>query len=486
MCYYFLSKDIFNFKLENVLKDINSIFYDIVAARDDAYGTLSIPQNILDKIGPEWILNIDLRFDLLVQAVEPICQNLLQFKEILSIHNKVEFNSSNEESLFLNGSNVLQKEIFIFGLNSSINGCNNIDTASLYELSGQNTGNLVISYAIEQVIGRSVSVFPWNDPLVEIDQKNSIGILALANQIGEHADMGELASAFANLNVGMVGIGLGAQAADTVSDIDVPQGTLDWIRLIQEHSPTGAPNIAVRGEYTKKILEKYKLDEKVVVLGCPSLFINSQKNLGARIENRFSSNRGKLRIAVAAGHPEWAHLARIESSLTNIVKKTNGSYICQSPLEMVSLGRGECSMMPSDKRDFIRNYTNPDMTDDEFIDWSDMHALSFFSASAWLEYIRRFDFVIGTRIHGVMLGIQAGIPSLCIAHDSRTEELCQTMMVPYVKAHTVANGLKYEDIPRLFIFDGKQFDMNRAKLAKDYVNFLQSNGLDCADYMKSF
>jgi hypothetical protein len=280
-------------------------------------------------------------------------------------------------------------------------------------------------------------------------------------------------------------MGLGAQAADTDSDINVPQGTLNWVRVIQEHSPTGAPNIAVRGEHTKRILEKYKLDEKVVVLGCPSLFINRQNNLGARIENRFLSNRGKLRIAVAAGHPGWPHLAPIESSLSNIVSKTNGSYICQSPLEMVSIGRGECCMLPVETRNFIRNYIHPDLTDAEFIDWSDIHALSFLSASAWLEYIRRFDFVIGTRIHGVMLGIQAGIPSLCIAHDSRTEELCQTMMVPYVKAHSIANGLIYEDISRLFVFDGKQFDMNRAKLAKDYVDFLQSNGIDCADYMKS-
>jgi hypothetical protein len=79
-----LNHDLFSFTSGHMInlgkKDIGSNSYDVVATGDDAYGTLSIPRSILDKIGPEWILNVDLRFDLLVQAIEPICQNLLKFK----------------------------------------------------------------------------------------------------------------------------------------------------------------------------------------------------------------------------------------------------------------------------------------------------------------------------------------------------------------------------------------------------------------------
>lgn len=80
-----LNHDLFDFTSEDMYnlckKEFDSIYYDIVAVRDDAYGLLSIPQLIIDKIGPGWILNVDLRFDLLVQAIEPICQNLLKLKK---------------------------------------------------------------------------------------------------------------------------------------------------------------------------------------------------------------------------------------------------------------------------------------------------------------------------------------------------------------------------------------------------------------------
>ncbi len=94
-----------------------------------------------------------------------------------------------------------------------------------------------------------------------------------------------------------------------------------------------------------------------------------------------------------------------------------------------------------------------------------------------MEYLRRFDFIVGARIHGVMLAIQAGVPGLCIAHDSRIRELCEKCMIPYVMADDVKEGIQLQDLPHLAEFDGKAFDRNRANIAKEYQTFFANNGL---------
>lgn len=103
-----------------------------------------------------------------------------------------------------------------------------------------------------------------------------------------------------------------------------------------------------------------------------------------------------------------------------------------------------------------------------------------------MEFLRRFDFVVGTRIHGTVLGLQSGVPALCIATDSRTLELCQTMRVPYIAAKDCVERLKLEDLSRLFSdqFDAAEFDANRHALAKAYCAFLEGNGLTVAPDMK--
>lgn len=80
-----LSQDLFSCTSGDMFnlgkKNIGSSYYDIVASKDDPYGILSIPESILKKIGTRWTLNIDMKFDLLVQAIEPLCQSLLKSKE---------------------------------------------------------------------------------------------------------------------------------------------------------------------------------------------------------------------------------------------------------------------------------------------------------------------------------------------------------------------------------------------------------------------
>ena len=373
---------------------------------------------------------------------------------------------------------------FLMGFPSSIEGSSFLSSKEAFGSVGDNTGNLAFCFAINRALGGNLSSVLWNANPKDIESHGKIGIITLSNQLGEHSNFGSLTNSFKNIDISMVGIGLGAQSGSNFAIPNVPEGTIDWIRVIQEKAITNYPNIAVRGDFSFKVLEKYNLADKSVVLGCPTLFINPAKNLGKIIHDRYEAG-GLSKIAITAGHQRWKHLSKLEASLVKIAQDNHGAYICQSPLEMVQIGRGEAKYMSLEIRNDCRDYIAPWMTDEEFIKWTEFYAYSFFSASAWMEYIRRYDFVIGTRIHGVMLAMQSGIPGLCIAHDSRTIELCETMAIPHVKATEVSQGLTKEDIKKIFQFDYKSFDLNRIEKAKIYVDFLTKNKLNPESYLQT-
>lgn len=369
----------------------------------------------------------------------------------------------------------MKKKSFILGLDASVDSSYALNSRRLYDRVGHNVGNLVFHYAIKKYIGGIIRSVPWSGSAHLINKFGEIAVIPCANHLGPHADFGGLATIFESYDTKMVAIGLGAQTHQAVIP-PVPEGTQRWIKAIVERAPTPSkPNISVRGEFTHRVMESIGYAEQSVVLGCPSLFINPAPKLGQSIARKTKFPPRK--IAVAAGHPGWKWLQKIEVSLSDMVSMTNGAYIVQSPLEMVQLSRGEYREIEPDLFDQYREYIKPNLNKEEFVDWCSQYAHAFFDVSAWMEYLRNFDFVIGPRIHGVMLGLQAGIPSLCIAHDSRTIELCETMLVPYVNAEKIREGFSIKDLPDLFKFDSVKFDENRQMLKERYDDFLRSNAL---------
>ena len=277
-------------------------------------------------------------------------------------------------------------------------------------------------------------------------------------------------------------MGLGAQSDLQGTIPDIPKGTVHWVHCLADHAPSDSPSIGVRGMFTMEVLDHLGFAAHATVIGCPSLFINPMPTLGKEVAQRL---RTPERIAVIAGNQHWQHLRRIEESLARLVTETNGSYIGQEPLEMMTLTRGLASSMDDASLRQCRDYIHPNMEIKEFIDWIARHGNIFFDVPHWIEHYQHFDFVIGMRIHGTILGIQAGVPSVCIVHDSRTLELCETLKIPHVLATDVLDGIDCDDLVYLFDFDAIEFDRNRRALCRRYVEFLWSNGLIPAQHLEN-
>lgn len=376
-------------------------------------------------------------------------------------------------------------EPFIYGLAPRIDAAF-LSTAEIYEAVAHNTGNLAFVHAIHAHLGGNVRSVMWADPIELANQADTVAILPLAIQRGQHLDLAKQAERFQQITVPLVAIGLGAQSNLKREIPHVQESTLSWLRSLVDHAPSSWPNIGAQDASTMDVLDHLGFADHATIIGCPSHFINPTPLLGKQIAGRLHTPE---RIAVTAGDHNRGHLRRIEASLARLVTETDGSYIGQSPLDMMMLTRGQAQAMEGANLQECRDYIQPDMPMREFVDWSIRYGNLFSDAQRWLEHYRHFDFVIGTRVHGVILGIQSGIPSMCIIHDSGTLELCETLKIPYILAADVMDGVKRRDLVPRFNFDAEDFDRNRRAICRRYVQFLWSNGLapaawldDIADY----
>ncbi len=374
-------------------------------------------------------------------------------------------------------------ELALYALNPSIEDTAFLTTEEALVSVGQNTGNLAFNHAVHKQIGLSTPVFSPKHSIEEIHSQASALVIPCANQLGAHCDMGELATRFNKINRPCTAIGLGAQGAHWNEKIEIPEGTLRWYDAMAERAPGNTPNIAVRGEFTYQTLERYGRHKNAMVLGCPSNFINESVNLGEQIAANASSM--PRRIAIAKGFPWNPAYQKVERTLTDIATLTKGAYIAQMSPNWFKLARGDYSDLDSNALDTMRNQIKPYLSEAEFLVWSRDHLKVFFNIPAWMEYLRQFDFVIGARIHGVMLALQTGIPAMCITADTRTEELCQTMAIPNIKIQDIQDtGLTIYDIERHFKFDPSVYDSKRRELAGNYVDFLEANNLPVANYLR--
>lgn len=357
-----------------------------------------------------------------------------------------------------------------------------ISSEQLFSEVGRNTGNLAFVHAINRHLNGPKRRFRRSADPELIKKHCDVLVMPCANQVNPHFDLRGVADLVSSAAVPFVAVGLGAQAELGATDVSIPEGSLRWLRAVAEHAPRkGRPNISLRGEFSFRVMERIGLADNCRVLGCPSLFISGERSLGQVIASRWGPRPS--RIAVAGGHHKWPHLMAIERSLTRLVSERSGSYICQGPLASIQVARGEYRNVSVPDRESMRSYLCPNLTEPEFESWSSKYFICFSSPTAWMDYLKRFDFVIGTRIHGVALALQVGIPALCIVHDSRTKELCEVMRIPYVLSEQVPAGVTVDDLERLFQFDPEEFDRNRIRLARNYVEFLEANGLPVTPYL---
>ena len=208
----------------------------------------------------------------------------------------------------------------------------------------------------------------------------------------------------------------------------------------------------------------------MTVTGCPSYYMSgfSGPNLAER------SFEEVKRISINASRDVIGHsfdrerMNKIVRDIYRLGVEWNADFIAQTEREEIRI---------ADKGGV--NVDEPLIKFGEFLkgvvpeqaarSWAAKHARVFFDVEDWLKAMKGYDFVLGNRFHGCMVALQCDVPAVVICHDTRTEDMCQFLAMPFVSIVDL-DGIDVEFLYSL---------IDRAALSGD-------NTASCIHIMKSF
>lgn len=341
---------------------------------------------------------------------------------------------------------------------------------------GLNTGNLLFATAAQTVLapqGDKPVVFGQPEKLAETEGHDCIVVTA-ANWLQPRTDLGKIAKAIEESELPAFVIGLGAQSRSENSIPELSEGTRRFIDVVSERSTL----LSVRGEFTAETLAHYGITN-VEVTGCPSLLLLDPlpprlvKRTGAPERITICGSRGLLSEATLTSKSPTHRLSRL---FARRLTEDNVEFVAQAELPEIYFlleGIGLEQEIRPEWIDFVERYYGLPIAELNPILQKKMKV--FFDLLGWKAYLRGRDFVLGTRLHGVIAGLLSGTPSVLITHDTRTREMARNMMIPSVEAAQIGEALDYAAIYAAADFE--QFNRRVPIYYEKFRAFFEANGL---------
>jgi hypothetical protein len=348
--------------------------------------------------------------------------------------------------------------------------------------SGANIGNFAFRHALKTMIniGEYIPVTYSSFNRIAQDTKPESVVISCANWLcgSEQYERsnGNRADTIEKADCPVTVFGLGAQASKNDGSLSLGPNTIRLAKVISER----AKLVSVRDEFTQSVLNQVGV-KNTVVTGCPSNFINLDPQLGSKILAKASSllKKGALWQDLRAHFSEYSggHGAsgRVLKSTFDLLKISPSFYVIQSPV-LFPFILNESEVIPDA---YLSNRPAGFESKESFTRFLRSKLLHFSSIDAWMDFCRTCDLAIGMRIHGNMLPLQAGVPSVVIGHDTRTSGLSNTMGVPVVSPEDFVGECRRNPqfVLNKVISTMTEYDQKRRHLAKTFVNYIETNGL---------
>lgn len=303
-------------------------------------------------------------------------------------------------------------------------------TSRAFSRVGNNTGNLLFIEATKRLVVDPVPV-SFDTPVAQLRELDVI-VVPAANWYGPRSTIAEHAGNLIEAGVPTLMLGLGAQAELGAREVGPTPAMARWLAAIAETRSANVPNILVRGQFTADALAAIGIESSV--LGCPSLFLNSEPDLGHVIAAKRARGTSQTRMCVISGLHNYTHLAQVDAQLTHIARASEIGlpWILQEGPELMTFARDSVTDHDRAVAAVAGRHFAPDLTSEQFETMLRDRAVAFFAVDPWVDHMKRFDMVVGPRFHGIMAAVAAGTPGVLVAHDSRTKELAEACGLPHV------------------------------------------------------
>jgi hypothetical protein len=335
-----------------------------------------------------------------------------------------------------------------------------------------NVGNYLYTNAVHRALSTTGTEVVSNGTLSElraaepgdaerINEQFDRFVVPLANAFRPtyQPHLAYLTSLIEQLTVPVTVIGVGAQAGIGL-DVSSLAPIADTVRAFVKAVLDRSASIGVRGEFTKSYLVDLGFPgESIDIIGCPSLFTygdslrvhkaETEIGTGSRLAMNLSPDvpdTGEFSLRYSDAYPHLVYVVQDREDLNLLLYGTPfpGQL---DPTTPTHIGH------PLYQQDRMR---------------------MFLDGWTWIDYLTSHDFVFGTRFHGNVAALLAGVPAMLLTHDSRTAELAEYHGIPHrPMAEVVAEKT---DVPELYeAVDLTAFNTLMPQRFASYTAFLDRN-----------
>lgn len=274
------------------------------------------------------------------------------------------------------------------------------------------------------------------------------------------------------LKIPVLAFGIGAQAPVT-GKMQVSDTTKRVLHLIADKSTT----LGVRGEFTADVLWQLGVRNTRVV-GCPTLYRNNNPDLRITLPplDAVRDVAFTLRREVSGAYAQdiTHYLTLHHDVILEMARRFNIEVCAQGEIEEKKILWGT----PEQRAEAMAQLAHEGWftsADDPMIR---LYAEKLFYSDVvadWERLMRSKDMVLGYRLHGNLMALANGVPSVYFTYDSRTAEFVETYRIP---AYDVFSKKPFvlEDYWDQSLFE--RFNRAYTHRYRDMQAFLDENGID--------
>lgn len=315
-----------------------------------------------------------------------------------------------------------------------------------------NTGNMIHAAAARRMISRYIEYErpgEWSDEDIEqLRAEHSHLVFVTANLIrlgvsGDHPSIKQLVAGLVPLakNIERAGLpvvvfGLGTQAAlNGPYEFTAASETVRLLKVISDHSR----KIAVRGPFTAEACNKLGI-KNVEVIGCQSMFWHRLPQFSWTLSQPVTDKSDNVAFNFTD--------APSEAKLINQAMARGHDFIGQQndAEEDVRAGAGKAAIPDPAQYNWGVAFAFEKclLERTSYERWVQEHFYQFRQPEPWLEHMRRYRFSYGTRLHGNIAAMLAGVRAMWIVHDMRLKEVCDHFRFPTIDFADVRDGVNLQ------------------------------------------
>ena len=295
-----------------------------------------------------------------------------------------------------------------------------------------------------------------------------------SNYVHAEMDWVQAPDVLRRLKIPVIAFGIGAQAPVS-GTLELSEATKTVLKLIGDSTAS----LGVRGTYSAEVLNDLSI-KNVRIIGCPTAFRNNNPNLAIRLPALEQVKKAGITLRREVSKTYAQDIQRYLTFHRDLVKAMADRFevtlMSQGEAEEKKLALGTPEQKAAAMAALKDNAWATSWYLDEQV--AGLYQSRMFYSDVVAEYerlVRGLDLVLGYRLHGNLMALANGTPSIYFTYDSRTVEFADTFKIPSVDVFS-GQEFRLEDY-----WDQARFDRFNTAYAQVYGqmrDFLVENGVD--------